>query len=127
MCIRDSSDRSASLVFTSGTTGLPKAAKFTEGALAAVARLDLGADATRWGGGAPMFVSTQFAHVGLMTKLCWYVRRGSRLHLVDRWRADDVLALVAAEAMTVIGACLLYTSDAAAERSSVDLWCRRII
>ena len=90
------SDRSASLVFTSGTTGLPKAARFTEGALAAVA--------TRWGGGDPMFVSTQFAHVGLMTKLCWYVRRGSRLHLVDRWRADDVLALVAAEAMTVIGA-----------------------
>lgn len=97
-------DRTASLVFTSGTTGLPKAARFTEGALAAIARLDLGAAATRWGGGAPMFVSTQFAHVGLMTKLCWYVRRGSRLHLVDRWRADDVLALVAAEAMTVIGA-----------------------
>ena len=97
-------DRTASLVFTSGTTGLPKAARFTEGALAAVARLDLGSAATGWGGGAPMFVSTQFAHVGLMTKLCWYVRRGCRLHLVDRWRADDVLALVATEAMTVIGA-----------------------
>ena len=59
--------RTASLVFTSGTTGLPKAARFTEGALAAVARLDLGDGATAWGGGAPMFVSTQFAHVGLMT------------------------------------------------------------
>jgi acyl-CoA synthetase (AMP-forming)/AMP-acid ligase II len=42
-CCAASSDRSASLVFTSGTTGLPKAAKFTEGALAAIARLDLGA------------------------------------------------------------------------------------
>ncbi len=96
--------RAAALVFTSGTTGLPKAARFTEGALSAVAALDLGAIAHRWGGGGPMFVSTQFAHVGLMTKLPWYLRTGTRLHLVNRWRADDVLELVARERMGVIGA-----------------------
>ncbi|MEZ5372402.1 MAG: class I adenylate-forming enzyme family protein [Microthrixaceae bacterium] len=97
-------DRTAALVFTSGTTGLPKAARFTEGALAAIARLDLGDSADRWGGAGPMFVSTQFAHVGLMTKLCWYLRSGARLHLVDRWRADTVLRLVAEQSMAAIGA-----------------------
>lgn len=97
-------DRTAALVFTSGTTGLPKAARFTEGAIAAITRLDLGANADTWGGASPMFVSTQFAHVGLMTKLCWYVRSGARLHLVNRWRADDVLTLVAEQRMAAIGA-----------------------
>ncbi|MEZ5382925.1 MAG: class I adenylate-forming enzyme family protein [Microthrixaceae bacterium] len=98
------SDRTAALVFTSGTTGLPKAARFTEGALAAIARLDLGEAAGRWGGAGPMFVSTQFAHIGLSTKLCWYVRSGARLHLVQRWRADEVLGLVAGQRMATIGA-----------------------
>lgn len=59
---------------------------------------------TGGGGGGPMFVSTQFAHVGLMTKLPWYLRTGTRLHLVNRWRADDVSELVARERMGVIGA-----------------------
>ena len=40
---------------------------------------------------------------------------------------DDFVALLDREAATRLNACLLYTSDAADERSSVDLGGRRII
>ena len=44
-------------------------------------------------------------------------------HLVPRLTAAENIALP----MTLSGICLLYTSDAADERSSVDLGGRRII
>ena len=45
------------------------------------------------------------------------------------WRAAEMLtgALMPADTLDVINPCLLYTSDAADERSSVDLGGRRII
>ena len=92
--------RDVAIVFTSGTTGLPKAAVFTERQLAAITRIDVGA---RWGGGGPMLASTQFAHVGFMTKLPWYLRLGSTIHLLERWRAGDVLRLVSEQRMPSIG------------------------
>ena len=39
----------------------------------------------------------------------------------------DVLSLADSEALGLFASCLLYTSDAADERSSVDLGGRRII
>lgn len=96
--------RPAVICFTSGTTGRAKAALFRERQLHAVQRIDLGPDAeSTWGGGAPMLASTQFAHVGMSTKLPWYLRLGSTLHVMARWRADDALALVAAHRMPTIG------------------------
>jgi acyl-CoA synthetase (AMP-forming)/AMP-acid ligase II len=95
-------DRGVALVFTSGTTGIPKAALFCERQLDAVWQLDAGgafADVP----GAPMLASTQFAHIGIMTKLPWYLALGSRIHLLDRWRPADALAVIAAERMTSIG------------------------
>ena len=51
--------------------------------------------AWRWGdpGAAPtpMLAATQMAHVGFTTKLAWYLRTGTTTHLLDRWRAADVL------------------------------------
>ena len=99
------SDNPAVICFTSGTTGTPKAAMYTEAQLSAIQTIDLGPDAESiWDGGSPMLASTQFAHVGMSTKFPWYIRRGMTLHVMDRWRADDALRLVARHHMPAIGA-----------------------
>ena len=88
---RDDPARLVAIVFTSGTTGTPKGAMFGNRELAAITASDVG---DRWGGGGPMLASTQFAHVGFMTKLPWYLRLGTTIHLLDRWRARDVLRMI---------------------------------
>jgi acyl-CoA synthetase (AMP-forming)/AMP-acid ligase II len=101
----DDADRPVAIVFTSGTTGQPKGALFRSRQLAAVTRIDV-ADA--WGDPAaaptPMLASTQFAHVGFMTKLPWYLRLGTTTHILGRWRAADTLACVAEHRIPTLGA-----------------------
>jgi acyl-CoA synthetase (AMP-forming)/AMP-acid ligase II len=96
-------ERLVAVVFTSGTTGTPKGAMFGRRELAAIARSDLGDRADAWGGGGPMLAATQFAHVGFMTKLPWYLQLGTTTYLIDRWRATDVLRLVHDTRMASIG------------------------
>ncbi len=99
----DAPDRLVTVVFTSGTTGLPKGAMFANAELAAVTRADLGERAGEWGGGGPMLAGTECAHVGLMTKLPTYLRTGATVFVLDRWRAADVLRLVHTHRMAVVG------------------------
>lgn len=97
-------ERIVAVVFTSGTTGPPKGAVFRNRQLAAICKADLGPGwEERWGGGGPMLASTQFAHVGFMTKLPWYLRLGTTLHVLDRWRAADVLRAVATHRIDTLG------------------------
>jgi acyl-CoA synthetase (AMP-forming)/AMP-acid ligase II len=101
----DDPERVVAIVFTSGTTGTPKGAVFGNRELLAIARADVH-DFDRddsWGRGGPMLASTAFAHIGFMTKLAWYLRAGSTIHLLDRWRAVDVLRLVSEHRMPAIG------------------------
>jgi acyl-CoA synthetase (AMP-forming)/AMP-acid ligase II len=93
-------ERVVTIVLTSGTTGVPRGAVFGARELAAVTDADTQG---RWGGGAPMLSGTQLAHVGFMTKLPWYLRTGSTVHVLDRWRARDVLRLIADHHMPSIG------------------------
>ncbi len=97
-------ERLVAVVFTSGTTGRPKGAMFGNRELAAIARFD---GITDWPGpddhGAAQYGSTQFAHVGFMTKLPWYLQRGLTTYLLPRWRAADVLRLVSTHRMAAIG------------------------
>lgn len=93
-------ERDVAIVFTSGTTGLPKGAVFTERQFAAITEIDVQG---RWGGGGHMIASTQFAHVGFMTKLPWYLRLGSTIHMVDKWTAGGVLQLVHDHRIASIG------------------------
>jgi acyl-CoA synthetase (AMP-forming)/AMP-acid ligase II len=91
------------IVFTSGTTGIPKGAWFTDRQLDAVTGYDVGhavGTSTRL---IPQYGSTQFAHVGFTTKLPWYLRMGTTTHLLARWRPGDVLDLVARERIETIG------------------------
>jgi acyl-CoA synthetase (AMP-forming)/AMP-acid ligase II len=98
-------DRLVAIVFTSGTTGVPRGAVFANRQLDAIARSDVPGwdDPHQWGGGGPMLASTQFAHVGFMTKLAWYLRTGSTVHLLDRWRPAEVLRVIASTRMRGIG------------------------
>jgi acyl-CoA synthetase (AMP-forming)/AMP-acid ligase II len=50
-----------------------------------------------------MLASTQFAHVGFMTKLPWYLRTGTTQVLLHRWRAGDALAAIARHGMASVG------------------------
>jgi acyl-CoA synthetase (AMP-forming)/AMP-acid ligase II len=50
-----------------------------------------------------MLAGTQFAHVGFMTKLPWYLRLGTTTHVLGRWRAADALACIAAHRIPSIG------------------------
>ena len=102
--LKPDADRPVAIVFTSGTTGLPRGAVFNEAQLSAVALLDTG-DVWAPAGtvGPATLAATQFAHVGFMTKLPWYLRMAMRTHIPDRWNADDALRTIAEQRIPSIG------------------------
>ncbi|HSA50518.1 MAG TPA: long-chain fatty acid--CoA ligase, partial [Yinghuangia sp.] len=96
----DDPDAPETVVFTSGTTGVPKGALFTSRQIAAITEMDTGG---RWGGGGPQLVATGLPHVGFMTKLAGHLMLGATMHLLDRWRAEDALRIIARERIPYIG------------------------
>ena len=93
-------ERVATIVFTSGTTGEPKGAVFRNRQLAAITMFDNGG---KWDGGGPLLSSTEMCHVGFMTKLPWYLRAGSRIHVLRKWRAEDALRTISENKMPSVG------------------------
>ena len=91
-------ERPVCICFTSGSTGAPKAAWFTNRQLRAVARIDGGGE---WGAGHGIS-STQFAHVAFMTKLPWMLACGRTTHLLERWSAGAALELTARYRMAAV-------------------------
>jgi acyl-CoA synthetase (AMP-forming)/AMP-acid ligase II len=96
----DDINRPVAIVFTSGTTGMPKGAVFTNRQLDAIVSIDTDG---AWGGGSKSVASTSLAHVGFMTKLPWYLMSGGARYLLERWEADANLRLVAEHRMTNVG------------------------
>jgi acyl-CoA synthetase (AMP-forming)/AMP-acid ligase II len=90
------------IVYTSGTTGLPKGATFTISALEAVRRiesaLEPGLDRTSGLQATPM------THMGYMTKIASHIQRRAKTVLMeDRWTARAALELIERERITHIG------------------------
>lgn len=96
----DDPDRPVAIVFTSGTTGLPKGAVYGGRQLDAITKSDTG---WRWGGGPPALAATTFAHLGPMTKLPGVLLRGGTTHLLERWRAADALERIVRHRMPGFG------------------------
>ncbi len=95
----DDPDRPVAIIFTSGTTGAPKGALYTNRQLAFITQTDVG---DSWGGGTRSFTGTSFAHLGFMTKLPGNLKRGGTSFIMSRWRADTSLRLVERERMAVV-------------------------
>jgi len=92
-------DRAVAIVFTSGTTGLPKGAVFANRQIAFITETDT---RMRWGGGGPSLGSTSLAHLGPTTKLAGTLVRGGSTFLVERWRAGDALRMTAEHQMAAL-------------------------
>lgn len=93
-------DAPETVVFTSGTTGLPKGAVFDARRIAAITRMDTGG---AWGAGGPQLVATGLSHIGFMTKLAGNLQAGSTMHVLTRWRAADALRVIARERIAYVG------------------------
>lgn len=95
-------DRPVVIVLTSGTTGVPKGATFTNRQLDAIATID---GTREWSptSGPAAINGTPFAHVGFMTKLVGHLRRGGVMHALRRWRAPDVLDLIERHRVPIVG------------------------
>ena len=96
----DDPTRPVAIVFSSGTSGPPKPALFTNGQLTEIARIDIG---LTWGAGGRTMASTSFAHVGFTTKLPWYLMTGGTVYLLDRWRPSTALELIGRAGITSLG------------------------
>jgi len=95
----DDPDRPVAIIFTSGTTGLPKGALYSNRQLAFITQTDVG---DTWDGGGRSFSGTSYAHLGFMTKLPGGLRRGGTTFIMPRWRARPALELLAREHMTTV-------------------------
>ncbi len=95
------SDRPVCICFTSGSTGKPKGAWFANKQLKAISDIDTGGE---WGGGGHRYASTEFAHVGVMTKLPWLLATAGTTHLINKWNATEILQLIHNYRMTSISA-----------------------
>jgi acyl-CoA synthetase (AMP-forming)/AMP-acid ligase II len=87
------------IVFTSGTTGMPKGALFCAAQISAIAKMDAAGLADPM----PLLVATGLGHVGFMTKLAGHLLSGNRMHILGRWHAAEALDLICAEGIPAIG------------------------
>ena len=99
----DDPDRLVAFVFTSGTTGRPKAATFANRQLDFITHVDTSDRWTAPGAGGASFTGTSLAHLGPMSKLPGSLMRGGTTHLMARWRAADALRMLAEHRMSSVG------------------------
>ena len=92
-------ERPVAIIFTSGTTGLPKGALYCNSQLEFITQTDTGG---AWDTGGRAFSGTSFAHLGFMTKLPGSLQRGGTTFIMERWRAGDALELLAREKMSSV-------------------------
>jgi acyl-CoA synthetase (AMP-forming)/AMP-acid ligase II len=95
-------ERKIAIVFTSGSTGLPKGALVRERQMRTIFAMDsIGAGYT---GTSHALSATQWAHVGGMTKIPWLLSGGGTTHLMNKWRASIVMEFTERYRMSVLNA-----------------------
>ena len=99
--LEDDDERPVCICFTSGSSGSPKGALFANRQLRAISELDTGGS---WGGGGHRYSSTEFAHVGVMTKLPWLLATAGTTHLIQKWNAREILQLIHEYKMSSVSA-----------------------
>lgn len=92
-------DRDVAILFTSGTTGIPKGARYGNRQLSFITKTDVG---DTWDSGGRGVSGTSFAHLGFMTKLPGNLRRGGLTFIMRRWHAKDALDLLARERLNMV-------------------------
>ena len=92
-------DRPVAIIFTSGTTGLPKGAVYCNRQLAFITQTDVG---DTWDGGGRSFSGTSFAHLGFMTKLPGSLRRGGTTSSWNAGARTPRSSCIAREHMTTV-------------------------
>jgi acyl-CoA synthetase (AMP-forming)/AMP-acid ligase II len=92
-------ERPVAIIFTSGTTGLPKGALYCNRQLEFITQTDGGGT---WDGGGRSYSGTSYAHLGFMTKLPGALRRGGTNFIMERWHAHAALELIAREQMSTV-------------------------
>jgi acyl-CoA synthetase (AMP-forming)/AMP-acid ligase II len=97
--VTEQADRPVALVFTSGTTGLPKGAVFAGRQLDVIRRTDVG---ELWSRGGTQLAGTSMAHLGFMTKLGGALQSGSTSVVVTRWSASLAVELTRHHGLTTM-------------------------
>ncbi|MFZ4585786.1 MAG: class I adenylate-forming enzyme family protein [Acidimicrobiia bacterium] len=97
--VENDPDRPVAIVFTSGTTGVPKGAVYCNRQLSYITEVDTGG---AWGGAPRTFSGTSFAHLGFMTKLPGALRRGGTTWIMERWSARESLSMTAELGLTTV-------------------------
>jgi acyl-CoA synthetase (AMP-forming)/AMP-acid ligase II len=93
-------DDVVTLVYTSGTTGLPKGAAFTASALESVRAIEHEVDPVEH---PKSLAGTPLAHMGFMTKIAAHIDRATTTVFIDRWSARGALELLERERLTWLG------------------------
>lgn len=93
-------DDPVAIVYTSGTTGMPKGATYTAGAIEAVRRIESALDPEPHPKGLQ---GTPMAHMGYMTKIASTIDRVTTTVMMERWSARAALEAIERERLTHVG------------------------
>ncbi|MBG0828773.1 acyl--CoA ligase [Planomonospora sp. ID67723] len=91
--------RPVAVVFTSGTTGTPRGAVFSDRQLEAVRAHGAG---LRWGTGDPRLLFRHLGHLTFMTRLPVFLQTGRTAHVLPRWEPAAVLRVLAEHRLGVL-------------------------